>query len=89
MLKNKAGFWKTSFLIYGLTLNPHQADDARMQASPDTESHEDSAGKQKPREAATLRGARQNRNPTGLRQSPVNRPGQYVDATPVKRTGAA
>lgn len=41
MLKNKAGFWKTSFLIYGLTLNPHEADDARMQASPDIESHED------------------------------------------------
>ncbi|WP_168799522.1 hypothetical protein [Burkholderia sp. LS-044] len=89
MLKNKAGFWKTSFLIYGLTLNPHEADDARMQASPDIESHEDSPESKSPAKRQHFAGLGQNRNPTGLRQSPVNRPGQYVDATPVKRTGAA
>ncbi len=31
MLKNKAGFWKTSFLIYGLTLN-HLSDEQSANA---------------------------------------------------------
>ncbi|HDR9775437.1 TPA: hypothetical protein QDC27_003232 [Burkholderia cepacia ATCC 25416] len=60
-----------------------------MQAPPDIESHEDSPESKSPAKRQRFAGLGQNRNRTRFRQSPVNRPGQYVDETPVKRTGAA
>lgn len=60
-----------------------------MQAPPDIESHEDSPESKSPAMRQRFAGLGQNRNRTGFRQSPVNRQGQYVDETPVKRTGAA
>ncbi|MET3627396.1 hypothetical protein ABIC51_002223 [Burkholderia sp. 572] len=58
----------------------HRPTPNRMKIPPESKS---------PAKRQHFAGLGQNRNPTGLRQSPVNRPGQYVDATPVKRTGAA
>ncbi|MGU4702225.1 hypothetical protein K6L09_36780 [Burkholderia cepacia] len=60
-----------------------------MQAPPDIESHEDSPESKSPAKRQRFAGLGQNRNRTGFRQSPVNRPGQYADETPVKQTGAA